>query len=117
MKNFQKEYNYERPHEALNMEPPINYYRKSLRVWDGVLRSPEYDTQKMLVRKVGLNGCIWIKQFEYYISQTLTGEYVGITEDERGKSVNFGPVYLGLLQNGNRRIEKPRLNRKPVVRR
>lgn len=117
MAAFQEEYNYERPHESLSMQPPINHYYKSLRKWDGVLRSPEYDTQKMLVRKVGQNGCVWIKQFEYYVSQTLMGEHVGITEDEEGLKVNYGPVYLGKLQNGNRRIEKPKLERKRVVRR
>lgn len=117
MKRFQEEYNYERPHEALNMEPPSNCYRKSSRIWDGVLRSPEYDSQEMLVRKVGQNGCVWIKQSEYYISQTLTGEYVGISEGEEGLKVNYGPVYLGILQNGNKRIEKPKLIRKNVARR
>ncbi len=114
---FQEEYNYERPHESLNMEPPINRYCKSLRQWDGILRSPEYDTQRMLVRKVGQNGCIWIKQFEYYVSQTLTGEHVGVTEDEEGLKVSYGSVYLGNLQNGNKRIKKPKLKRKYVVRR
>lgn len=114
---FQEEYNYERPHESLSMEPPIKHYCKSLRQWDGVLRSPEYDTQKLLVRKVGQNGCIWIKQFEYYVSQTLMGEHVGVAEDEEGLKVSYGPVYLGKLQNGNRRIEKPELERKKVVRR
>jgi putative transposase len=117
MKHFQEEYNCDRPHEALNMEPPTNYYQKSSRVWDGVLRSPEYDTQKTLVRKVGQNGCIWIKQCEYYVGQTLTGEYIGIAEADEGLSAYFGPVYLGLLRHGNKRIEKPKLDKKPVVRR
>lgn len=114
---FQQEYNYERPHESLNMDPPAKHYSKSPRKWDGILRSPEYDTQKMLVRKVGQNGCVWIRQSEHYITQTLTGEYVGIIEDDQGMKVNYGPVYLGMLQNGNRRIEKPTLVRKCVIRR
>lgn len=114
---FQEEYNYERPHEALNMKSPAECYQKSLRKWDGVLRRPEYNTQEMLVRKVGQNGCIWIKQFEYYISQTLTGEYVGVLEDDEGMKVNYGPVYLGKLEHGNKRMNKPKLERKKVVRR
>ena len=114
---FQEEYNYERPHEALGMDPPSKHYYKSSRIWDGALRSPEYDTKEMLVRKVGQNGCIWIKQTEHYITQTLTGEYVGIKETEEGLKVNYGPVYLGRLKDGNRRIEKPKLERKAIVRR
>ena len=112
MATFQEEYNYERPHESLNMDPPIKHYSKSLRKWDGILRSPEYDIQKMKVRKVGQNGCIWIKQVEYYISQALTGEYVGVSEDEEGMRVDYGPIHLGGLKNGNPRIEKPKLENK-----
>lgn len=113
---FQEEYNHERPHEALQMKVPGEYYQKSQRKWDGILRSPEYDTQEMLVRKVGQNGCIWIKQCEYYISQALTGEYVGIKEKEE-MEVNYGTVYLGKLRHGNKRIDKPKLEKKKVVRR
>lgn len=113
---FQEEYNYERPHESLNMDPPAKHYCKSSRKWDGVLRAPEYDGKEMIVRKVGQNGCIWIKQTEYYISQTLAGEYVGVKEEEDLK-VHYGPVYLGKLKSGNKRIEKPKLIKKAVVRR
>jgi putative transposase len=114
---FQEEYNYERPHESLDMEAPISRYTKSIKQWDGVLRSPDYDTNKMIVRKVGQSGCIWIKQVEYYISQTLTGEYVGIIENENAFEVSYGPVCLGKLRTGNPRIEKPKLIKKKVVRR
>jgi transposase InsO family protein len=114
---FQEEYNYERPHESLEMNPPIDYYTKSPRQWNGLLRSPEYDSSKMLVRKVGQNGCVWIKQSEYFIGQTLTGEYIGITEGEDALEARYGPVYLGKLKNGNPRIERPKLIRKKVVRR
>lgn len=114
---FQEEYNYERPHEALKMDSPSNHYYKSPRKWDGVLRSPEYDTRETLVRKVGQNGCIWIKQTEYYVTQTLTGEYVGVKETEENYAVSYGPVFLGNLKEGNRRIEKPKLEKKGIFRR
>lgn len=112
---FQEEYNYERPHEALGMDPPSKHYCKSSKKWDGALRSPEYDTKEMFVRKVGQNGCIWIKQTEHYISHTLAGEYVGIKETEEGLKVNYGPVYLGILTEGNRRLETPKLKRRVNV--
>lgn len=66
---------------------------------------------------MGQNGCVWINQYEYYISQTLTGEYVGIKKDEEGMKVNYGPVYLGKLARGNKRIEKPKAERKKEVHR
>lgn len=109
--NFQEIYNFERPHEALNMKTPGSCYYSSSRTWDGVLRPPEYDLRTMDVRKVCQSGCIWLKQKEYYIGQTLTGEYVGLkTKDEGMLELYFGPVYLGLINTlSNKGLEKPKL--------
>lgn len=113
---FQNEYNFERPHEALNMNTPGACYTHSTRKWDGKLRSPEYDTTEYMVRKVGQNGCIWINQEEYYIGQTLTGEYVSIKESENSPfKVHYGPVYLGMLSK--KKLEQPKLQGKAIVRR
>jgi putative transposase len=118
MAHFQEEYNNERPHEGLQMNRPSDYYTKSTRRWDGVLRGPEYNTSEMIVRKVGQNGCVWVRQYEYYIGHTLKGEYVGIKEKEGGAlDVQYGPVHLGELKEGNKRIEKPKLVKKSIVRR
>lgn len=114
---FQEEYNYERPHEALEMKTPSAYYCKSARKWDGFLRAPDYDTQAIMVRKVGQNGCVWVKQTEYYVSQNLTGEYIGIEEKEGEMEVRYGPVYLGKLKTGSKHVERPKLKRKKIVRR
>jgi putative transposase len=113
---FQNEYNFERPHEALNMNTPGTCYTHSTRKWDGKLRSPEYNTAEYTVRKVGQNGCIWINQKEYYIGQTLAGEYVSAKESENNEfQVHYGPVYLGKL--GKKKIEHPKLQPKPIVQR
>lgn len=108
---FQEEYNFERPHEALNMKTPASCYKPSLRTWDGVLRKPEYDTSKMIVRKVCQSGCLYFHQNEHYIGQTISGEYVGIkTNDKEELEVYYGPVYLGILNvNG---LEKPKVKRR-----
>jgi len=98
MNEFQEEYNFERPHEALDMATPGECYRTSKKTWDGVLRSPEYDTREFEVRKVCQSGCIWLNQQEHYIGQTLVGEYVGLKSNESGsKEVYYGPIYLGLI--------------------
>jgi len=117
IKAFQEEYNFERPHEALNMNTPASIYSSSSRAWDGKLREPEYDTQLMLVRKVGPNGSIWLKQMEYYLGQTLAGEYVGLQEeDSENLKVYYGPVYLGKLKKGEG-LERPKMKRKKIIRR
>ena len=55
---------------------------------------------------------------EYYVSQTLRGEYIGIKESESGElDVRYGSVYLRKLKDGNPRIEKPKLERESVIRR
>jgi putative transposase len=109
--DFRDMYNFERPHEALSMKTPADCYYTSDRVWDGILRSPEYDRSKMDVRKVGQSGCIWIHQKEYYIGQTLTGEYVGLkTKADEVLELYFGPVYLGLINIlTNKGLERPKL--------
>lgn len=117
MKNFQDEYNYERPHEALDMRTPAETYYKSPRTWDGILRAPEYDTRSEMVRKVCPSGCIWLKQEEYYIGTTLVGEYVGMKEIGDGEyEIHYGPVTLGRLQEGQG-MRKPKLKPKKIIRR
>lgn len=117
IKKFQEEYNQERPHEALEMKTPAESYYRSPRKWDGVLRAPEYDTQKEIVRKVCPSGCIWLKQEEYYIGITLVGEYVGLKEVEGGEyEVHYGPVTLGKIKEGEG-MKKPKLRQRNIVRR
>ncbi len=116
MRKFQEEYNYERPHEALNQQPPANHYYSSKRQWDGVLRKPEYNTLEMVVRKVCPSGCIWLNQGEYFVSQVMIGEYVGLKENANGEiEVYYGPVYLGKLKENG--LERPKINPKKIIRR
>lgn len=108
MSQFHYEYNFERPHEALEMKTPGSQYQASLRTWDGILRSPEYNTSEVEVRKVCQSGCIWLRQKEHYIGQTLTGEYVALKANENdGFDLYYGPVYLGKLTDNG--LEKPKI--------
>jgi putative transposase len=108
LKDFQHEYNFERPHEALDMKAPGNIYTPSSRIWDGILRPPEYNMTEIEVRKVGQSGCIWFKGKEYYIGQMLTEEYVGLRNNHEELEVYYGPVYLGKL-NLDKGLKKPTL--------
>ena len=116
MATFQEEYNFERPHESLDMQTPFNCYSGSKRKWDGILRDPEYDIISMLVRKVGQNGCVWLKQKPYYLGETLAGEYVGLKEESEELSIFYGFVYLGKLKLGEQ-LERPKMKPKNIVRR
>lgn len=109
MSAFYEEYNFERPHEALGMKTPGSCYQASARSWDGILRSPEYDSKEMKVRKVCQSGCLWLNQIEHYIGQAIIGEYVGLkTNEQEEMEVYYGPVYLGKI--GTRRgLERPKI--------
>lgn len=106
--DFYNEYNYERPHEALGMKTPGDCYHASKRQWDGILRSPEYDTREIQVRKVGQSGCIWLQGEEHFIGQALTGEYIGLKTNENEQlELYYGSLYLGKL--GKKGFERPKL--------
>lgn len=115
MRVYTDEYNFERPHEALGLQTPGSFYEPSKREWDGILRSPEYDTDKVSVRKVGSNGCIHVKGEEYYIGQVLGGEYVAMEPLGFGDyRIYYGPVLLGSLI-GKVGFKRPELDpRKPT---
>ena len=100
--DFQHVYNHERPHEALGQTPPARHYRASPRVWDGVLRSPDYDDQ-VIVRRVRSNGEIKWKSRPIFISKALRGEPVGLHRiDDESWLVKYGPILLGTLRGRDR---------------
>lgn len=108
MSEFHHDFNYIRPHEALDMKTPASCYHNSPRTWDGILRSPEYDTKEMLVRKVQIRGVIGIYGEKQFIGESLIGEYVGLKQIQDDKfEIYYGPQFLGnLTKNG---IEKPKI--------
>jgi putative transposase len=108
MREFQHEYNYIRPHEALNMETPSSCYYNSPRIWDGILRSPEYNTSELHVRKVQTNGIITFCNENQFIGEALVGEYIGLKEISNDEyKIYYGPLFLGkLTKNG---VEKPKM--------
>jgi transposase InsO family protein len=114
MNEFDQEYNFERPHEALGMKTPASCYQKSIRRWSGILKSPEYSSKDIKPRKVCSRGGVSILDVNYYLSENLTGEYVGVKKNEVESGyefeVYFGPVYLGKVVNGA--FERPKINRR-----
>ncbi len=107
LRSFQQIYNEERPHQALDHATPADRYQTSPRRFDGILRKPEYgDGQD--VRSVRCNGDIKWRGNTIYISEALVGEPVGLTEDEAGWTVSYGPIPLGTIDHRGDRLCKPR---------
>ena len=109
---FENDYNFVRPHEALNMKTPGTCYCPSNREWNGILKPVEYDRAIFDVRKVEMSGQIKWKGIHPYITETLCGEYVGLKAIDNDKhNVFFGPIYLGVLDEKGFRKPKVKMRR------
>ena len=107
LRSFQHLYNEERPHQALDHGTPADRYQASPRRFDGVLRKPEYGDGHD-VRSVRHNGDIKWQGNTIYINEALVGEPVGLTENETGWTVSYGPILLGTIEHRGDRLRRPK---------
>jgi transposase InsO family protein len=92
---FRREYNQQRPHEALGMRTPESCYAASPRPFPARLSGPEYPS-RMQVRKVRDRGDIsWRGHRHVFVSEILIGERVGLDAvDERWYILYFAQFPL-----------------------
>ena len=112
---FRREYNHDRPHEALHQETPASCYHRSPRTLPRQLPPLEYPGHYE-VRLVSRNSGIRWKKRWVCVTHTLAGEYVGLEEVGDGLwDVYFGPMKLGRMDERLLRIEdhKGRTVRRP----
>jgi putative transposase len=108
LRDFQRLYNEERPHQALANDTPAKHYTASPRRFDGVLREPSYSADHA-VRRVRHNGEIRWHANTIYISAALIGEPVGLIENnDGGWAVCYGPIALGVIAHGGDRLRRPK---------
>jgi transposase InsO family protein len=97
---FRREFNEERPHEALGQDVPADHYRPSERRYSGRLREPGYGDDHE-VRRVRSSGEIKWAGKRIFVSQALAGEPVGLREVGDGLwLIRYGPVELGSIDKG-----------------
>src|SRR5260370_36611678 len=107
MAEFRREYNEERPHQALDMRTPSACYAPSPRPYPARVREPEYGGA-LAVRKVRECGVFTWKHENVFLSKTLSGERVGLLPiDERYYRVYFAAFPLARFDSWKRRIETP----------
>lgn len=105
-RSYQRLYNEERPHQALNNDTPAEHFAPSPRRWDGILRSPDYGDEDE-IRRVRHNGEIKWLGTTIYINQALSGEPIGLREQMDGSFVvRFGPVLLGTIEHHGDRLRR-----------
>ena len=103
---FARDYNEERPHEALGQRSPASLYRASPRKMPERLPEPDYGPDAA-VRRVRQNGEIKWRGELIFISSALVGEAVGIEQtDSGGWLVRFCDVLLGAIDLDKRTLQR-----------
>jgi putative transposase len=98
---FRREYNEERPHEALRQRPPASVYVTSRRAFPDRIPEPEYPRWYEVLTPKGW-GSVSFRGSDYFISSALTGERVGLAEVEEGCfEVRFCTVLLGRIHTAH----------------
>ena len=101
---LRREFNTERPHEALGQQPPNRVHVASSRPYPTRLEDPWYDATHE-VRRVRHNGEIKWRGELVFISAAVRREVLGIAETERGDwIVRFMHLELGRIDRHTRRF-------------
>jgi transposase InsO family protein len=107
--SFRKEYNHDRPHEALGNDTPASRYEPSPKPFPNKL--PElYYPDHFRVQRAQHNGVISINGVQFYISNCIDEECLGLEAvGDDCWNVYFGPIKLGIVDP---RRAKPLRNRR-----
>jgi transposase InsO family protein len=97
--SFVDTYNYVRPHEALNMKTPGEYYTKSHRIYQKSNLNLAYNLHDF-TRIVAQHGDVSFMKERFFLSEALRGYTVGITEvDDDLWKVSFAHLDLGVYDS------------------
>jgi transposase InsO family protein len=106
---WRHQFNYQRPHEALDMRCPGELYHNSTRKYAGGVQELIYED--MIVRRVNDNGCIRWKEHFLFISQSLSGWNLGLKSTQNQKTqLWFARLLLGHLDQATLSFERIDLN-------
>ena len=121
---FREEYNHERPHEALEMATPASRWRPSERRFEPRPKSWGY-AEGAWVRRLGVNGALWLNGVRWEISRALAHEHVALervgerilpydgARDRSGQRL----FVAGPRQSGRLRVSRPLVGRRAELNR
>lgn len=96
---YRKDYNEDRPHEALGQRPPAQLYRKSMRQMPTRTPEPDYPDGAQ-VRRVRANGEIKWRGGYVYVSAAIVHDHVALIEiDNDLFEITFYDRPIGLLDH------------------
>jgi putative transposase len=106
---WRHQFNYQRPHEALDMRCPGDLYHNSNRKYPGAVQELVYEG--MTARRVNHNGYIRWKDHSLFVSQSLRGWNVGLKSTQNQKiELWFAQLLLGHLDPATISFERIDLN-------
>jgi transposase InsO family protein len=101
---FRREYNEERPHAALQGDPPAARYAASARAFPSVLPPLEYPGH-FQVKRVTHAGTIRFKHRLLFLANALKEHHVGLEESADGVwSLYLGSVLLGKIDEATMKV-------------
>jgi transposase InsO family protein len=111
---FRRQYNEQRPHQALGQRVPASFYRCSPRSYPSRLREVEY-SERLVLRHVQSGEFCW-KMGRVFLSRVLDGETIGLEAiDERYWRVWFSFYPLGIFDAHTKRLVRPRRRAQDLV--
>jgi transposase InsO family protein len=94
---FRREYNTERPHEALDQDTPSSRYRASPRPYPTRLPPLEYPGH-FVVKKVTTGGTFRFRRRLLHLANALVDQHIGLEETEDGIwAIHFNTVLIATL--------------------
>jgi hypothetical protein len=103
---FRREYNLERPHEALQMKTPAEFYVASGRSYPSRLAEPEY-RDDWEIRRVRECGTMRWRSASIFVGKSLIGEPLGLEPIGDGRwRVWFCNYPLGIFDERKGNIQK-----------
>jgi hypothetical protein len=104
---FTVHYNEERPHEALGMRTPAEFYRRSKRSMPSVLQEFEY-ADHLDVRHIRSDGTMKWHGGQLFIGEAFAGELVGVEPLDNGHwQLHLGAMRLGVFHERTRTVLPP----------
>lgn len=103
---FARDYNEERPHEALGQRPPASAYQHSPREMPSRLPQPDYPSEAA-ARTVRSNGEIKWRGDLIHVCSALAGETVAVEETPDGQwQLRFFAVPIGIIDQHTRKLRR-----------
>jgi len=110
---FRKEFNHERPHEALGQRQPAEFYSPSPKPFVEPVEDLDYG-QDEHVRRVRSSGEIKWRGSMLFVSDAIKGETVGIGQRSDGHwLIRFADVALGLIDRSSGQLARFGAGRPP----